>query len=141
MPAGSRCSAIRLALRVAAGVGVLFGAATVASGGNVLFGTGAAAAGAYVPFVVWFNFLAGFAYVAAGIGLWLHRRWAARLALALAVLTAAVFAAFGWHVAVGGAFEARTVAAMTLRTLVWAGIAALAWFGLRMPAGSASDLR
>ena len=130
MPAGSGCNAMRLALRVAAAVAVLFGAATVASGGNVLFGTGAAAAGAYVPFVVWFNFLAGFAYVAAGIGLWLHRRWAARLALAIAVLTAAVFAAFGWHVAVGGAFEARTVAAMTLRTLVWAGIAALAWFSV-----------
>ena len=131
MRAGSACSPVRAGLRTAAVVAVLFGAATVASGGNVLFGTGAAAAGAYVPFVVWFNFLAGFAYVAAGIGLWLHRRWAVRLALALAVLTAAVFAAFGWHVAAGGAFEARTVAAMTLRTLVWAGIAAVAWFSLR----------
>jgi hypothetical protein len=118
-------------LRLAAVVAVLFGAATVASGGNLLFGSGAAAAGSYVPFVVWFNFLAGFVYVAAGMGLWLHRRWAAGLALALAVLTAAVFAAFGWHVAVGSAFEARTVAAMTLRTVVWAGIAALAWFSLR----------
>ena len=131
MPAGNASRPAGRALRVAAVVAVLFGAATVASGGNVLFGSGAAAAGSYVPFVVWFNFLAGFAYVAAGIGLWLYRRWATRLALALAVLTAAVFAAFGWHVAAGGAFEARTVAAMTLRTLVWTGIAALAWSSLR----------
>ncbi len=65
--------------------------------------------------------------MAAGIGLWRHRRWAAQLALGLALLTAIVFAAFGWHVAAGGAFEARTVAAMTLRTLFWAGVAALAW--------------
>lgn len=117
---------MRLALRAAAGVAVLFGAATVASGGNVLFGSGAAAAGNYVPFVVWFNFLAGFFYVAAGIGLWQRRRWAAWLAVALAVLTALAFAAFGWHVAAGGAFEMRTVAAMTLRTLAWTAIAGLA---------------
>ena len=126
MPAGNGSSLRRAALRVAAGVAVLFGIATVASGGNVLFGSGAAAAGDYVPFVVWFNFAAGFFYVAAGFGLWRQRRWAAWLALALAVLTALAFAAFGWHVLAGGAFEQRTVAAMTLRTLLWAGIAGLA---------------
>ncbi len=131
MPAGSGYKPMRLALRIGAVVAVLFGAATVASGANVLFGGGAAAAGNYVPFVVWFNFLAGFAYVAAGVGLWRERRWAARLAVALAALTALVFAAFGWHVVAGGAFEMRTVAAMTLRTLLWAAIAALAWLGLR----------
>jgi len=134
MPAGSG-SKPKLALRLAAGVAVLFGAATVVSGGNVLFGSGAAAAGNYVPFVVWFNFVAGFFYIAAGIGLWRRRRWAAWLALALAVLTGLALAAFGWHVATGGAFEVRTVAAMTLRTLVWTAIAALAMYFLT-PRGS-----
>jgi hypothetical protein len=109
-------------------IAVLFGAATVVSGGSVLFGRGAAAAGDYVPFVVWFNFLAGFLYVAAGAGLWLARQWAARLAFALAVLTVLAFIAFGLHIAAGGAFEARTVAAMTLRTVLWIAIAALAYF-------------
>jgi hypothetical protein len=109
-------------------IAVLFGAATVASGGNVLFGRGAAAAGDYVPFVVWFNFLAGFLYIAAGIGLWRWRWWAARLALALAVLTALVFVAFGVHIIAGGAFEGRTVAALTLRSMLWSAIAALAYF-------------
>jgi hypothetical protein len=123
MPAGS---ASRIALKLAAVVAVLFGIATIASGGNVLFGGGAAAAGNYVPFIVWFNFLAGFFYVAAGVGLWLRAAWAAGLAIALAVANAGAFAALGLHIGGGGAYEARTVIAMTLRLGVWVGIAALA---------------
>jgi len=119
---------MRAAVRIAAVIAILFGVATVASGGRVLFGGGAAEAGNLVPFIVWFNFLAGFAYVAAGVGLWRRRRWAVWLAAALAVLTASAFAGFGLHVMAGGAFEMRTVAAMTLRTLVWTAIAALAYF-------------
>ncbi len=118
-------------MKAAAAVAVLFGVATVVSGGRVLFGDGAAQAGNYVGFVLWFNFVAGFAYVAAGIGLWLRRRWAPLLAVALALLTALVFAAFGAHILGGGAFEARTVGAMTLRTVVWFSIAALALFSVR----------
>jgi hypothetical protein len=136
MPAGSVSRTAHWALRLAALLAVLFGAATVVSGGNVLFGSGAPAAGNYVPFVVWFNFVAGFAYVAAGVGLWRSRRWAARLALALAVLTALVFGALGVHIAGGGAFEARTIAAMTLRTVIWGAIAALALAGVPRLEGS-----
>jgi hypothetical protein len=80
-----------------------------------------------VPFVLWFNFLAGFAYVVAGIGLWLQQRWAVWLAVAIAMATALTFAAFGVHVYSGGAYELRTVIAMSLRTLVWVTIAAIAW--------------
>ena len=118
----------RLALYGIATVAVVFGLATIFSGGQVLFGDEAArqAAGNYLPFVVWFNFLAGFAYVAAGAGLWRRRRWSARLALAIALGTLFVFAAFGIHVAGGGAFEMRTVGAMTLRSVVWTLIALLA---------------
>lgn len=113
--------------RAAAGVAAaVFGAATIASGGRVLFGGGGAAAGAYVPFVVAFNFAAGFAYVAAGVGLALGRRWSAWLAVAIAAATVVVFAAFGVHVASGGAFERRTVAAMALRSGFWLGLAGLA---------------
>ena len=116
-------------LRAAAIVAVLFGLTTIASGGNALFGGAAArqAAGAYLPFVLWFNFLAGFAYVAASAGLWQRRRWAAILALAIAGATLLVFAAFGVHVGNGGAYEMRTVGAMTLRSLVWIAIGWLAW--------------
>ena len=116
----------RTVIRAAALVAAAFGVLTIKSGGSVLFGDGAAAAGQYVPFVVWFNFLAGFAYVAAGAGLWLGRVWAARLAAALAVATLLVFGAFAVHIAMGGAFEPRTVGAMTLRSFFWLAIATLA---------------
>jgi len=116
-------------MRVIALIAIGFGLMTIREGGAVLFYDGAArdAAGSYVPFVLWFNFLAGFAYVIAGVGLWIRRRWATWLAMAIAVATALVFLAFGVHVALGGAWERRTVIAMTLRTLVWVGIAAIAW--------------
>lgn len=116
-------------IRATSLVAVGFGLLTIREGGAILFGGEAAqaSAGNYVPFVLWFNFLAGFAYVAAGAGLWLGRRWAAILALAIAAATLLVFAAFGAHVGSGGAYEVRTVGAMTLRSLVWAAIGWLAW--------------
>ena len=113
-------------------VAVGFGLLTIKEGGMTLIGNEAAvsAAGNYVPFVLWFNFVAGFAYVVAGIGLWLQQRWAVWLAIAIAAATALVFAAFGVHVAIGGLYEKRTVIAMSMRTLVWATIAAIAWHRL-----------
>jgi hypothetical protein len=106
-------------------VAAVFGLATIVSGGTVLFGgdEARAAAGAVVPFVLWFNFLAGFAYVAAGLGLALWKSWGALLAALVAVSTLVVAAAFAAHVLSGGAYEARTAMAMTLRAAVWTGIA------------------
>jgi hypothetical protein len=107
---------------------ILFGILTIVSGGRVLFGNAAArsAAGAVVPFVLWFNFAAGFAYVVAGYGLMARKRWAVRLSVGIAVATVLVFAAFGVHVWSGGAYELRTVGAMSLRSVVWIGIAIIA---------------
>lgn len=118
----------RVWIRLISLLAIGFGLLTLGEGGAVLFVDGAArqAAGHYVPFVLWFNFLAGFAYVVAGVGLWLRRRWAAWLALAIALTTALVFLAFGLHVALGGAWAHRTPVAMTVRTLAWLGIAVLA---------------
>ena len=82
--------------------------------------------GAVVPFVLWFNFLAGFAYVAAGIGLWSQTGWATGIAIIIALSTAAVFAAFLWRVSSGAAFEARTMGAMALRLAIWVMIAIVA---------------
>jgi hypothetical protein len=115
-------------LRATAVVAIVFGLLTIKEGGTVLFGGEAArlAAGRYVPFVLWFNFLAGFAYIAAGAGLWQGRRWAAPLSAAIAVATFMVFVAFGIHVLAGGVYETRTVVAMTLRTVIWTAIAAYA---------------
>jgi hypothetical protein len=110
-------------------VAVLFGLLTVREGGAVLFWSEPArrAAGQYVPFVVWFNFLAGFAYVAAGSGLWFRQRWAAGLAFLIAAATQAVFVAFGAHIASGGGYEMRTVIAMSLRSAVWIAITVVSY--------------
>jgi hypothetical protein len=116
-------------IRIAGVIGALFGLMTLREGGAVLFVDGAArvAAGDYVPFVLWFNFLAGFAYVVAGTGLVFGRPWAGRIALIIAAATLIVFVALGVHIVGGGAFEMRTVVAMTLRSVVWCSIAALSW--------------
>ena len=116
--APSRASAGRWLLGLLA---VGFGAATILEGGHVLFGGAAARAeaGQVVPFVLLFNFSAGFVYVVTGLAALLGRRGAVWLARALAVATLAVFAAFGLHVLLGGVFERRTVLAMTLRSAFW----------------------
>ena len=119
-------------LRLVAVVAVAFGLLTLKEGGTILFGDEAArsAAGNYVPFVLWFNFTAGFVYITAGVGLWMQQRWGAWLAVIIVAATTLVFVAFGAHVVSGGAYEKRTVIAMSLRTLVWAAIAAIAWWRL-----------
>ena len=111
-------------------IAILFGMLTIKSGGMVLFTEGEAhqAAGNYVPFVSWFNFLAGFVYIAAGLGFWFGKSWARGIAVAIALATLLVFVAFGIYVLMGGGYETRTVMAMSLRSMVWVTIAAFAYF-------------
>lgn len=126
-------------MRALAAFAIVFGVATIVAGGRTLFDPAVRAeAGPVVPFVLWFNFVAGFAYVAAGVGLYGGRRWAARLSAATAGATLLVFAAFGVHVLAGGDFGRRTVAAMILRAVVWCAIAVIAH---RRLLGSRSLLR
>lgn len=112
----------------AALVAIIFGIVTIIVGGKTLFGEAEerVAAGNIVPFVLWFNFIAGFAYVIAGFGLFLWKRWAGQLSAAIAIGTVAVFIVFGIHVLMGGAFEVRTVGAMIIRSAIWIVIAAFA---------------
>lgn len=109
---------------------MLFGTLTVFSGARGLFGPAAAQAalGQVVPWVLWFNFVAGFAYVAVGWGLWRGvPRWALRGSVLLAACTGAVALALGLHIAQGGGFEMRTVAAMVLRLGFWGAVVWVAW--------------
>jgi len=110
-------------------VAVLFGLLTIKSGGMVLFvdGPDRVAAGNYVPFVLWFNFVAGFFYILAGVGLWFKQRCAVWLAGAILITTLVVFFFLGLHVSDGGLYEFRTVIAMSLRSMVWAVIASYAY--------------
>ncbi|MDP2135890.1 MAG: hypothetical protein Q8J99_19985 [Sulfuritalea sp.] len=107
---------------------IAFGVLTVFSGGRALFGGMEARAelGNIVPFVLWFNFIAGFVYVLAGLALLRTKRWAAPLAVLIAVSTILVFLALAAHIAGGGAFEARTVGALSLRSLFWIVVALVA---------------
>lgn len=119
-------------IRILTGIAVLFGVLTIKSGGQVLFGETLyqKAAGNYVLFVVWFNFLAGFLYIAAGTGIWMRRRWAVWASFLIAISTIIVFAVFGLHILEGGAYESRTVAAMCLRSLVWVSISIFSYRGI-----------
>ena len=121
------------ALKIAAGVALLFGALTVFSGGRALFGgiEARAAVGNAVGFVLWFNFLAGFAYMVAGIGLYLRHPPALWLSIGILASTVLVGLFFGLHVLQGGAYETRTVGAMILRAAIWAIISVVAWRNLR----------
>ena len=121
-----------VSIRILTVIAVLFGVLTIKSGGQVLFGETLyqKAAGNYVLFVVWFNFLAGFLYIAAGAGIWMRRRWGVWLSLFIAIATIIIFAVFGVHILEGGAYETRTVAAMCLRSLVWVSISIFSYRGI-----------
>ena len=110
-------------------IAFMFGLLTIKSGGSVLFIDGAArqAAGNYVPFVLWFNFLAGFVYIVAGAGLWLKKQWAAKLSVLIVVATLIVYAILGLYILGGGLYEMRTVIAMSFRSIIWAFIAIFAY--------------
>ena len=114
-------------------VAILFGLLTIKSGGMVLFvdGPDRVAAGNYVPFVLWFNFIAGFFYILAGIGLWFTQRWAVWLAGVIVISTLVVFALLNLHIYNDGLFEFRTVIAMSLRSVVWSVIAFYAYLKIR----------
>ncbi len=112
-------------------IAVVFGLLTIISGGRTLFNAEAQQlAGDYVAFVLWFNFLAGFAYVIAGVGVWFWQRWSVWLSFAIAAATLVIFVAFGIQIWRGGSYEMRTVAAMGLRTVTWLVISAVAYVKL-----------
>ena len=108
---------------------VVFGLLTIKSGGSVLFVDGIARenAGNYIPFVLWFNFIAGFAYILAGAGIFMQKHWAVWVSILIVVATIVVFALLGLHILNEGLYQARTVAAMILRIVVWALIAMFAY--------------
>ena len=124
--------------RPAAIAAAVFGAATLVSGAGALFGPkeGKEAAGAVVQFVLWFNFLAGFAYLAGAYALYRGRRWAQGAAMIIAVATAIVAIAFVAYTVAGGAFSWRTPGALLLRFGFWA---AIAWGLCRRSGGRGRD--
>lgn len=111
----------------------IFGAISLFKAGGVLFGPQSAvdAAGRFVPFVVWFNFIAGGFYILAGVGIYLGRPWARWIAGGIALGTILVATAFVRHLVVGGAFEMQTVGALAIRAGFWCVVTLLLWRGGR----------
>ena len=116
-----------LVISVLAVVAVLFGMLTLFSGGRNLFDPAViATAGNTISFVLWFNFLAGFAYIYAGYLLWGWKICGVRLSAVIAGATLLVFLAMGIYVIqFDGLYNAKTVGAMVLRSSVWVLIAVL----------------
>ena len=106
----------------AAAIAFLFGLLTLVSGASVLFGPESVSrmAGEVVDFVLWFNFLSGPFYLLTGFGLWMGRPWAVKLCAVMALMCALVLVALLIYIAIGQAYEMRTLAAMSLRFIFWA---------------------
>jgi hypothetical protein len=126
-----------ITLRIFSVIAVVFGLLTLKEGGSVIFdiGTARQAAGNFVPYVVWFNFLSGFFYIAAGIGLWSQKRWAISLSIALMISIVLTYIVFGIHILNGGPYEMRTVYAMALRTFLWSVISIVSYKRLHLHPG------
>jgi hypothetical protein len=125
-------------ITILAAIAVAFGALTLFSGGQNLFSEAVIAeAGNTIPFVLWFNFLAGFAYIFAGYLLWKWKICGVRLSAVIAGATLLVFLAMGIYVIqFEGLYNAKTVGAMVIRSSVWLVIAVLArgyWQKFRAP--------
>lgn len=113
-----------LGRKLAAGFAGVFGAATLFVGGSAL--SGAADFGAIVPFVLRFNFISGFVYLALAWGLWSNQGFARPLAATMFWASLIVALGLLWHVLQGGDYMPRTLWAIVARTLVWGGLALLA---------------
>jgi len=115
-------------ITVLAIIAVAFGALTLFSGGRNLFDdTVIATAGNTIPFVLWFNFLAGFAYIFAGYLLWQWKLCGVRLSAVIAGATLLVFLAMGIYIVqFDGLYNGKTVGAMVVRSSVWLVIAVVA---------------
>lgn len=108
-------------VRPTAIIAALFGLVTVYSGGMVLFGSADARAivGDAVPIVLWFNFLAGFAYILGAVALFYLQPWAELIAWLIGLSTLLIFAVFIVLAFSGTPFEWRTIGAMALRSGFW----------------------
>ena len=109
-------------IRIIAGVlAILFGFMTLKEGGTLLFGGPEALkeAGNVVPWVLYYNFTAGFVYLATGVLTLEDRPIAKRLALGLAVVNLLVLSSLIIYIFTGGLYMERTPVAMAFRTGFW----------------------
>lgn len=124
------------AQRVSALVAALFGVATLFAGGRLLFGLGEAGY-VVVPAVLVFNTVMGVFYLVAAVLIARSLEMGRVAAVAIAILNLAVLALIILRRTTGGIVANETLVAMTLRTVVWAGIFALLSRALHRSVGTA----
>jgi len=107
-----------------------FGGLTVFMAGSVIFDLFGIRAkeGNYVPFIVWTNFLAGWAYLMAAYGFIKEKKWTFGLLISFLVILIAAFVGLKMHIEAGGIYEERTVKAMMFRMAVTAVMSMIAFF-------------
>jgi hypothetical protein len=110
--------------RIAAVLAILLGLLSVKEAGSVLLGL-TTKPYTVLPWLVWYNVVAGFLSVLCGRGLWLKRTWADKLADTIVTLHGLVLmilvVLFAFHEAVA----LISIAAMLIRTLLWVEIIGL----------------
>ncbi len=100
---------------------ILFGALTVFSGGRHLLNWNElqSAGKNFHLWILVFNFIAGFFYIAAGISLLKEKDWSRFLVYSITSATAVFYTAFIFLVLNGSSYEKQTLYAMGFRTLFW----------------------
>ncbi len=99
---------------------LIFGALTIFSGYQNLFNEEVIKTqGAIVPLVLKYNFGAGFIYIIASILVLKGQQLGLRLISILSSLNIVVFIYLLNHIYDGGAYQGKTVVAMSFRTIFW----------------------
>lgn len=101
----------------------LFGLLTLVEGGAVLRLSPELRPEGVIPWILAYNFCAGFFYIAAGLGIAFRKIWSKPLSTVIAIANIVFLIALALHVLMGGDFMARTIVAMSLRTAVWVALA------------------
>jgi FtsH-binding integral membrane protein len=104
--------------RIAAVLAVALGLMAIVSGGSVLLGIETKTYHV-IPWLVLYNVLMGFVSVAAGIGLWMEKKWAAMVAAIILVCHGAVLISLGSMYLLGKAVAVFSIKAMVFRTVMW----------------------
>lgn len=104
---------------------LIFGLLTVSSGGRTLFtDVGMNSSGNIILAILWFNFIAGFFYILAGVfALRLQKTPLKNLSIFLAISNTALLLYLFKVIFEGTLYESRTLLAMSFRTLFWIGFA------------------
>ncbi len=87
--------------------------------------------GAYVPFIVWTNFIAGFLYLLAVYGFFKAMNWTYWVLIGITILL--IFAAIALMIYINqdGIFEIKTIGAMNFRIILTLVFSVLAYYKIR----------